>query len=203
MNAAEFAKLVGPHLLHVTPKSNVAGITAAGLLPAAELARLAGIEPKTIVLRENHRVLASPHGAAQLSDQRAFLAGKAHEADFLDGYTMESWAAQMDSRIFFWPTRKDEGIADNLAADEALYTIDSEGFFDAFRPHISLAPIVSGNAERRPARRGPWLYVPASAPIKTLRQNRHKRGLIVGRDNVIEVSVTCPIPADALARLSR
>lgn len=203
MNAAEFAKLVGPHLLHVTPKSNEAGIRKAGLLPAADLARQAGKDPATLILRKERRRLETPHGPVELNHQLPLLAGSAHVDSFLDGFTLESWAAQLDERVFLWPTRREEAFADSIEGEVAVFTLDSIGFFEAFGPQISLSPINSGHARRRPAKRGSWLYVPASAPVRTLRENRSRRGLIVGRDTVVEVSVTCPISAETLADLTR
>jgi len=201
MTPQAFVKLVGPQLLHVTPHANAASIAARGLLSAADLARDAGVNPDDLVLRKERRVLANDAGTVQLNHQLPLLSGQNSAVDFLDGHTLESWAAQLDGRIFFWPTRKGNAFAGSIKEETARYTLDSAAFFEAFAPRISLSPINSGNATRRPAKRGNWLYVPATAPVRTFRENRSRRGLIKGRDTVAEVSLSCPLPPDVLATL--
>lgn len=202
MTAEEFVRLVGPTLVHITPASNLAGIQTDGLLPAATLAARAGVPADDILLRADRRLLRSPAGTAQLNHQRPLRMGLNKAADFLDGHTPQSWAAQLDRRIFLWPARKGAAFAASLAQQTAVLTLDARRLFDALAGYIDLSPINSGNAQRRPARRGDWLYVPALSNVEAFRENRRARGLVRTRDSVTEVSLTAPLPAAILRALT-
>ena len=202
MNAAAFRKLVGPTLIHVTRTQNAAGIMCQGLLCASELARQAGVDERDILLRRDRRMLATQNGVAQLNHQLPLRLGLNKAAQFLDGHSLESWAAQLDRRIFFWPSRKGTAFAASLGEKSLVLTLDAEAFFEALSESIYLSPINSGNADRRPAWRGDWIYVPASAGVEAFRENRVRRGLVKSRDAVSEISITCPLPIDVLSKIA-
>ncbi|MEM6325004.1 MAG: hypothetical protein AAF748_15050 [Pseudomonadota bacterium] len=198
MDAAGFAAHVGPVLIHRTRAENRAAIAALGLMPAAQLAQRAGMAPEALVLRPERMRLQIGAHRALLTHQRPLLAGR---GDFLDAHTPKSWALQLDRRLFFWPTRR--GAAFGASLDGAVVTLplDARRFFAAFAPDIDLSPINSGNATRRPARRGDWLYVPVSAGWDAFAENRRARGLVASRDRIGEVSIRRAIPPDLLRHL--
>lgn len=202
MTAEEFVRLVGPRLVHITPTRNLVGIEAIGLLPAAMLAERAGVHAEDIILRQDRRLLDLPSGAAQLNHQRPLRMGLNKAVEFLEGHTPESWAAQLDKRIFFWPSEKGASFAKSLSSDAIALAIDARSFFEAFIDHIYLSPINSGNADRRPARRGDWIYVPTRNGVETFRENRRRRGLVKNRDSVAEISLTSHIPIATLRTLT-
>ncbi|REC56653.1 hypothetical protein DRV84_09020 [Rhodosalinus sediminis] len=200
MDRARFAECVGGALLHVTPEVNLPGIRAAGLRRAESLIAAAGLSPGAHRLRAGPVRLETAQGPATLTHQRPLRAGRGK--DFLDGHTLESWAAVLDARLFFWPAARGAAFARSLP-DAAVIRLDAGAFHDAFAPDIWLSPINSGNATRRPARRGDWLYVSVSAGEAAFRHNRAApgRGGTRSRETVAEISLRRDIPADLLATL--
>jgi hypothetical protein len=196
----EFARLVGDRIVHLGRAENGPSIRARGLWPTAALARAAGLDPGALVLRSANVEFQLDGHPVRLTHQRPLLKGR--DKPFLDGHSLESWARQLDERLFFLPGRLAEGpFAASLGAGVTCHTLDARGFFDAFAPDIWLAPINSGNADRRPAWRGDWLYVPAQAGVAAFRANRQRRGLVAGPDPVREISIRQGIPPGLLARL--
>jgi len=190
---------VGPCLHHQTRATNVPGILAHGLLPAEALARRAGRAPTEIALRHAPVTLASGAHQATLTHQRPLLAGRGQA--FLEGHSLASWAAQLDQRVFFWPAQRGRAFAASLDGKTAVLRLDTHLFYHAFAPDIDLSPINSGNATRRAAMRGDWLYVPVSASWRDFAENRRRRGSVAGLDQVVEVSITRAIPPDLLREL--
>lgn len=196
MNETEFVRLCGSTLYHITPAVNVDSIRAQGLHSAAARATQSGVDPANIALRKER--LNLPCGTV-LNHQKPLRLGR--RADFLDGHTLQSWAEQLDRRLYLAPAMKSAPLANSFELDTHSFAIDSAALFDALAPHIHLSPINSGNAARRPARRGNWLYVPASASVDTFRNNRKRRDLVKGRDSVREVSLSCAISPDTLEKV--
>ncbi|MFZ3580974.1 DUF7002 family protein [Loktanella sp. DJP18] len=203
MTRDDFIRLVGPSLFHVTLVSNLAGITARGLLRPAEAARQAGFAPVDVALRKEPETIVAHAGPMTLNHQRPLLAGRDQAKDFLSSGSLKDWAMQLDERIFFWPRAMRQTYLDSLGERAPLHVleIDAGGLFDIYADHLDLAPINSGAALRRPARRGPWLYVPATATVAAFRTNRIKRDLVKSRDSVAEVSLRCDISSPQLSVL--
>ncbi|MFN3644197.1 MAG: DUF7002 family protein [Gemmobacter sp.] len=192
--AAAFARAVGGRLVHVTAAANLPRIRAEGLHPAADLARAAGIDPAAIRLRAAPVALPG----ALLNHQRPLRMGR--RADFLDpGLTLDAWAALLDARVFLWPARRGAAFAASLRDRGAVaLSLDPVRLFAALAPCLWLSPINSGDASRRPARRGPWLWLPA-ARLDDFPANRMRRALARRPDRVAEVSVTGHIAPDLIA----
>lgn len=203
MTRDDFIRLVGPSLFHVTLLSNLAGITGRGLLRPAEAARQAGFAPADVALRKDSETIVAHAGPMTLNHQQPLLAGKDQAKDFLSSGSLKDWAMQLDERIFFWPREMRQTYMDSLGDRVSLHVleIDAGGLFDIYADHLDLAPINSGAALRRPARRGPWLYVPVTATVAAFRTNRIKRGLVKSRDSVAEVSLRCDISGPQLSVL--
>ena len=203
MTRDDFLELVGPSLFHVTVESNLAGIDARGLLRPAEGARQAGFAPGDVALRQEPETIVAHEGPMTLNHQRPLLAGRGKEKDFLSSGSLKDWAMQLDERVFFWPRAMRKSYIESLGdrVPLAVLEIDAGGLFDIYADHIDLSPINSGAALRRPARRGPWIYVPATATVAAFRTNRMKRDLVKSRDTVMEVSLRCDISGPQLAVL--
>ena len=201
MTRDEFVRLVGGKLVHRTLQENIPGIEARGLMRPLMLAALAGVDPKSLLLRERDVVLRIGHRPAHLNHQKPLRAGHARAGEFLDGHTLESWAAQMNNRIFLWPQRKGIGFLQSLIdrGPPASLWLDAGKVFDRMAQHIDLAPINTGDATRRPVKRGDWIYVPATAEAETFRLNRMRRGLTASPDSVQEISPRADAPPDVLA----
>ncbi|MEL6413808.1 MAG: hypothetical protein AAFQ15_02575 [Pseudomonadota bacterium] len=78
---------------------------------------------------------------------------------------------------------------------------DAGEIFDLYATWLDLAPINTGSAMRRPAKRGDWIYVPSSASVKAFRDNRRAKQLTKGYDSVVEVSLRCDVYQDDFQRL--
>jgi hypothetical protein len=203
MTRDEFVRLVGGKLVHATLRDNLPGIEARGLLRPVTLAALAGVDPKSLVLREQDTVLDLGKHRAHLNHQKPLRAGRKHEGEFLDGHTLESWSEQMNRRIFLWPRRKGIDFLKSLfdrGAPMSLW-LDAGRVFDRMAEHLDLAPISTGDATRRPAKRGDWIYVPVSLGVEDFRQNRVRRGLATTADTVQEVSIRADVPPELLAEM--
>jgi hypothetical protein len=200
----EFAHLVGNMIAHHTYAGNLPSIEVNGLMSAAALAVTAGVAPDDLALRSESARFAYQSWEVQLNHQRPLLAGRRQAQEFLDGYNLGGWARQLDARIFFLPKAHrsaDPAFVASLGVDVVSLELSSLAFFDAFAPDIWLSPINSGNATRRPARRGDWLYVSVAETQQTFRMNRVHRNLVKSRDSVQEISICRAIPAEVLERL--
>ena len=204
MRRDEFVKMVGDQLIHVTLAGNLAGIRALGLLRPVTLAARGRIAPGALILRNEALTFEVEGHPVTLNHQKPLRAGRNH--DFIDGQRIADWSDQLDRRIFFWPGRRwSRDFArslDDRGATQIL-RLDAGGLFDRLGELIDLSPINSGNATRRPARRGDWLYVPATAPANALRDNRKRRGLTGSTDQLVEVSLRGDLEPDLLAALLR
>ncbi|WP_299416326.1 hypothetical protein [uncultured Sulfitobacter sp.] len=195
---------MGDTLSHFTPAENLGGIKALGLMPPAMLAKRAGIDPASITLRSTPVEFAIKGRSVRLNHQKPLLAGRRKADRFLDGHTLESWAAQLDTRIFLWRGQQGDAFARSLPSDMHRFDFDAATLYDLYRDHIWLSPINSGSAMRKPALRGDWIYVSANATRREFLHNRRtdeQRHFI--NDRVKEISLTCPIPPDMLKVLRK
>ncbi|MEA1672834.1 DUF7002 family protein [Nitrospirillum sp. BR 11163] len=152
-------------LYHLAEEHNLPSIMAHGLLSTERLLDLAGITgaAHTAVLR-NHRPDAMQLSANILvRDQRPMPpAALAKALD--DGLTTSDWYALLNSFVFLWPDR-DRLERQRIACGprpQVILVFDGAALFDAFGDQALLSPINSGNARRRPARRGKDTFVPYS-----------------------------------------
>ena len=173
----------------------------AGLRSAAASVRHAGGEPDDIVLRSTRQKV----GVTTLNHQLPILHGLNAANRVVEGHTAQTWAHQLDRRIFFWPRSKGEAFAKSVQRDVKTKTIwlDAASFADAFMDHIDLCAINSGNFLQGGANalRGDWIYRPLSEGLPAFRIARQNRGLIKGKDAINEVSLRCAIPPDILRGL--
>ncbi len=202
MTADEFVALVGDHISHTTLTENLPGISARGLLRPVSLAKLAKAPDGSLVLRKDRLQLKIGSNTARLNSQGALRFGIGSAASFLDGHTIESWSEQLDSRIFFW-AGADGGAFEQSHEEHPVSKLvfDARKFFEKLAPHIDLAPINTGAARRKPARRGDWIYVAATDAADDFRLNRVRRGLKKSPDAVSEISVRADIAPEMLKAL--
>jgi hypothetical protein len=76
--------------------------------------------------------------------------------------TPTEWYQYSNARIFFWldPLRVQRHRNACMTRGQVVLTIDTATFVDTYRDNIFVTPINSGNATRRPARRGKGTFVP-------------------------------------------
>ena len=194
VSCAEFARAVGGRLAHVTATANVPHILRAGLMSAETLAIRSGVDPGSLPLRSDRRRV----GDAILNHQLPILRGMRAAHTLLEGHSPESWAAQLDRRVFLWPQHKVRRFAASFgrSVETRVLWFDAAALAQAMEDRIDLSPLNSGSFEQGASKavRGDWLYVPLSAGLAAFRENRVARGLKTTKDQVREVSLRAPIP---------
>ncbi len=182
-----------PTLYHVTSPGMWPSIARHGLLPAAELAHVFGVDAAIQSQLTTQRRPAevplhhSEHGTAFLTDNIP-LSERALSLCLDDGLTPADWLAMLNARVFFWPDR--DGLARLLGAranrnrPRQVLAFDTLGLVRAHAARVEISPINSGATIRKPARRGLATYTPLLA--LSYRDWQRSRG---GRDTVREVVV--------------
>ena len=205
MRVDALIRAIGPRVAHCTASENMRGIEVHGLLSAEALARKTDHEPLKITLRDTRIRLVSPKLTARLNHQKPILYGLDAANRIVEGHTAQSWAAQLDRRIFFWPERKGAAFVKSVQREipTSVIWLDTAALFTRYADHLWLSPLNSGNFTQGGAHaiRGDWLYVPVTAGLAAFRQNRIKHHLAKSPDSVKEISLTCPLPADQLKAL--
>ena len=193
-----------PRLYHITDGEAWPSIERHGLLSTHQIVDRFVDDPALADQLRTRRRLApvtvadGPAGRVTLNDNLPLHFGRLADA-LDDGLTPERWLAMLNERVFFWPTL--ERGASFLEAgrrggrSKLLLAFDTRSLANAHAGRLDLAPINTGSAIRRPARRGFATFTPAS----TIGWNEWRR--LRGRlDPVAEVSVRGGV-SDAIAHL--
>ncbi|GCE27678.1 hypothetical protein KDA_31620 [Dictyobacter alpinus] len=149
-------------IYHMAEAANWPAIQRDGLHSASTLLDFAGILGKDRERLEKHQRLTHtelPNGI-QIRDQRPMPA--AALANCLIGITPSEWYTLINAHIFFWldPTRLNRHRAACGARPQVVLTVDASKLVAAYAEKIAITPINTGNARRRPARRGAATFVP-------------------------------------------
>jgi hypothetical protein len=187
-----------PVLFHVTEEAGLPSLHSHGLLSTEHLLRLFEIEesratkllterrPKMVVL--NHPL----YGHAVLNDNRPISDNMLLKC-LDDGLLPADWMRMLNARVFFWPSRDKSNslieAQENNGRAKVVMEIDTLSLAKAHGERMQLAPINTGSATRRPARRGLSTYTPLLSLSYSDWQK--KRG---GRDRLVEVVVVGSVP---------
>ena len=157
------------HVYHLAEEANWPSIERLGLLPATELivrAGLSGADRDRLERsqRAGHTIL--PDGVA-IRDQRPMPPAALRAC--LVGMDPADWYALVNARVFFWldPDRLNRQRAACKARPQVVLTVDADGLVRDYGHLAEVSPINSGNARRRPARRGAATFVPYAAWVKS------------------------------------
>ena len=203
MTPAELAQQV-PRLYHVTDRDAWPLIERHGLLTTDQLVDMfVANDAEAKRLRTERRTAPvmihdGPDGRVTINDNLPLHFGNL--APYLDdGLTPYQWLRLLNGRVFFWP-RLERGAGFLRAGrrggrEKLLLTFDTEALATAHADRLDLAPINTGSAVRKPARRGHATFTPAIAVGWS--EWRRLRGRL---DTVAEVSVRGGVP-DALDHL--
>jgi len=151
-----------PHVYHLAEAANATSILRHGLMPTSELLKRGGLsaDERSRLSRTQRPLNTTLPDGAVIRHQRPMPA--AALANCLVGMTPGEWYALLNSRVFFWcDVDRLNRLRKACEPDpQVLYTVDTAALLSAYNPLVSLTPINSGNARRRPARRGAATFVP-------------------------------------------
>jgi hypothetical protein len=150
---------------HLAEASNWPSIRRHGLFSASALfdrAQLAGAGRERLERAQRPAHTRLPSGV-HVRDQRPMP--PAALAACLVGLTPAGWYALVNARVFFWldPDRLNRQRAACGPRPQVVLTIDAAALVAAHRERVAVTPINTGNARRRPARRGAATFVPYAA----------------------------------------
>ena len=203
MTPDELAERI-PRLHHVTDREAWPMIERHGLLTTDGIVERFVADPAEAArLRTERRadfvtVHDGPDGRVTINDNLPLHFGNlAPHLD--DGLTPAEWLRMLNGRVYFWP-RVERGAGFLRAGrrggrEKLLLTFSTRSLAAAHEGRLDLAPINTGSALRRPARRGRATFTPASDV--GWGEWRRLRGRL---DDVAEVSVRGGVP-DALDHL--
>jgi hypothetical protein len=156
-------------IYHLAEAVNWQSIQQNGLLCASKLLDLAGVtgaERDRLERQQRQQHTELPNGV-QIRDQKP-MPPKALKSCLI-GLTPTDWYALINSRVFFWldPDRLNRQRAACEPRSQVVLTIDAVKLINTYSEQIALTPINTGNARRKPARRGIETFVPYSIWIES------------------------------------
>jgi uncharacterized protein DUF7002 len=154
-------------LYHMAEAANWPAIQRDGLYSASTLLDRAGIfgEDREHVEKQQRLTHTELPNGVQLRDQRPMP--PAALANCLIDITPSEWYALINAHIFFWldPARLNRQRTACNPRPQVALTVDARRLVAAYAEKIAVTPINTGNARRRPARRGAATFVPYAAWI--------------------------------------
>jgi hypothetical protein len=142
---------------HLADADNVPSILKHGLLSTERLLGLTGMaetERAAFLRRQRRDSLRLAEGVT-IRDQRP-MPPSALAQVLDDGLEPGDWYALLNSYVFLWADKERMGRQRRACGDrpQVVLTFDAVALFDHFGTQAFLSPINSGNARRKPARRG-------------------------------------------------
>jgi hypothetical protein len=157
------------YVYHLAELSNWPSIQKHGLLPSNDLIAESGLSRirKKVVStqqRDGHTIL--PNGV-EIRDQLPM------PPEFLErcliGMTPSEWYANLNSRVFFWLDidRLNRMCKACSGRPQIALKFDVQRILAKYRSKIELAPINTGYARRKPAKRGAATFVPLTKWLRS------------------------------------
>jgi hypothetical protein len=150
-------------IYHMTDASNWPSIQQHGLLSTSRLLNLAGLdgdERYDLERRQRLRALRLPNGAL-IRDQLP-MSPAALSVCLASGLAPEDWYLELNRRVFFWLDRgrlnRHRHACDS--SPQIVLIVDAHHLLSGYLEQAALTPFNTGNARRRPARRGRETFVP-------------------------------------------
>ena len=186
---------------HLAEAANWASIQLSGLLSAGELLASTGIDARerARLNRTQRLVHTTLTSGVQIRDQCPMPPGALRRC--LCGMSPEDWYATVNSYVFFWidPARLSRQRAACGSRSQVVMVVETASLLEAHAGRVHVTPINTGNARRRPARRGAATFVPlvewnrsgwvseAAALGIPLRKRTHRPVELTVRDHVRDV----------------
>ena len=150
------------HIFHLAEGENLHSILEQGLLSTARLvARQALPDQQKAALLRGHRSTHLRLSGVLIRDQVPMPPGALAPA-LDDGMEPGDWYALVNAHVFFWLDRKrlDRHLKACGSRSQYLMTFDAAKLLNDLSDEAYVSPINSGNARRKPARRGRDTFVP-------------------------------------------
>lgn len=149
-------------IYHLADAVNWPSIQRYGLLSTSALLDLAGVqgsERERIERQQRFQQITLPNGVIIL-DQRPMPPSALERC--LHDMAPHEWYALLNAKVFFWldNERLSRMLKANRRSPQMLLTVDTGRLLTAYAEQVSLTPINTGNARRRPATRGRQTFVP-------------------------------------------
>jgi hypothetical protein len=153
---------------HLAEAVNWLLIQRHGLLSANNLFDLADLPPADRKQLEWQRLqyIELPNGV-QIRDQRPMSPAALKAC--LVGMTPAEWYGLINGRVFFWlePDRLNRQRAACGPRPQVVLTVDTAALVARYGEQMEVTPFNTGNARRRPARRGAATFVPYVTWLKS------------------------------------
>jgi hypothetical protein len=107
-----------------------------------------------------------PNNRAHIRDQRPMPPAALENC--LCGMSPADWYSMVNARVFFWldPHRLNRQKAACEPRPQVVMIIDAAALVAAHEEQVGVTPINTGNARRKPARRGAATFVPLAEWVK-------------------------------------
>ncbi len=149
-------------IYHLAEASNWPLIQRDGLFCARRLVGASGLASasRDWLLREQRLVNTELPNGVRIRDQRPMPPTAL--ARCLCGMSPADWYAMVNDRVFFWldPDRLNRQRAACGPRPQIVIAVDTVNLVAVHHERIALTPINTGNARRKPARRGAATFVP-------------------------------------------
>ena len=130
------------------------------------------------------------HGRFHLRDQKPIPEAQLRRC--LSGMEPQAWYALLNRKVFFWPSeerlRTHQCALGNRDREHCVLTVGTAALLAAAGERVTLSPINSGAALRKPAARGPATFRSVSEYPYAERRRRNARGALA------EVAVDYALP---------
>lgn len=181
-------------LFHLAEASNLSSILEYGLMSTERLLDAASIldRERADRLRSHRPQNIRVSERVLIRDQRP-MPPSALARVLDDGLKPADWYALLNGFVFFWLDRKRMERQRKACGDrpQVVLTFDARVLLDLFGADVFVSPINSGNARRKPARRGLTTLMPYASWLRD--------GWPTGRNGrlPVEFLFRCTIPAKA------
>ena len=156
-------------IYHLAEASNWPLIQRDGLLCASRLLDAAGLvgASRDRLMREQRLVHTELPNGVRIRDQRPMPPTALEKC--LCGMSPTDWYAMVNARVFFWidPDRLNRQRAACGSRPQVVIAVDTAALVSVHQEHVALTPINSGNARRKPARRGAATFVPFAEWVRS------------------------------------
>jgi hypothetical protein len=148
---------------HMTEALNWTSIQRHGLLSTSRLLRLSGLdgaERHELERQQRLQTRRLPNGA--VIRNQVPIPPEALSRCLANGLAPEDWYAELNSRVFFWldAQRLNRQRRACGSSPQVVITVDADRLLASYLKQATVRPFNTGNARRKPARRGRETFVP-------------------------------------------